>query len=89
MTNFLKTLFHLPMTFFAKKNLFVILNAVKDLLFAMLLRPVQSANRSFVPQDDKLFKNVISPSGFSEISLLGMMYLKSRLVYTGHPNINT
>jgi hypothetical protein len=40
---------------FAKK-LFVILNAVKDLLFAMFLRPAQSANRSFVPQDDKLFK---------------------------------
>jgi hypothetical protein len=39
-----------------KKN-FVILNAVKDLLFAMLLRPVQSANRSFiVVQDDKPFK---------------------------------
>ncbi len=39
-----------------RKNLFVILNGVKDLLFAILLRPVQSANRSFVPQDDKPFK---------------------------------
>ncbi len=38
------------------RELFVILNAVKDLLFAILLRPVQSANRSFVPQDDKPFK---------------------------------
>ena len=33
---------------------FVILNAVKDLLFTMLLRPVKSANRSFtIVQDDK------------------------------------
>jgi hypothetical protein len=30
-----------------QKKLFVILNGVKDLLFAMLLRPVQAANRSF------------------------------------------
>jgi hypothetical protein len=39
-----------------KKRLFVILNGVKDLFFALLLRPVKSANRSFVPQDDKPFK---------------------------------
>jgi hypothetical protein len=45
----------LAITFFAKKKLFVILNAVKDLLFAMHFRPVKSANRSFVPQDDKPF----------------------------------
>jgi hypothetical protein len=37
------------------KTPFVILNAVKDLLSAILLRPVRFANRSFVPQDDKLF----------------------------------
>jgi hypothetical protein len=29
---------------------------VKDLFSTMLLRPAQSANRYFVPQDDKLFK---------------------------------
>ncbi len=40
---------------YSQKKTFVMLKAVKQLLFAMLLRPVKSANRTFVPQDDKLF----------------------------------
>ena len=39
------------------KTLLVIPNAVKDLLFAMLLRPVQFANRSFIPTYDLFVKN--------------------------------
>jgi hypothetical protein len=34
---------------FLQKTLFVILNGVKDLLLAMLLRPVQPENRCFTP----------------------------------------
>jgi hypothetical protein len=55
----------------SQKKLFVILNAVKDLLFAMLLRHAQSANRSFVPQDDKPFKPSFSFQ-YSQIVKLAM-----------------
>jgi hypothetical protein len=57
------------------KKLFVILNAVKDLLFTMLVRPVQSANRSFVPQDDKPFKTSFPSLEFPEFYQLLMTFL--------------
>jgi hypothetical protein len=57
---------------FLQKTLFVILNAVKDLLFTMLLRPAQSANRSFTAFRMTNFSNVISLSVAPEILKLPM-----------------
>jgi hypothetical protein len=59
------------------QKLFVILNVVKDLLFAMLLRPVKSANRSFTPFRMTNFSNVISLlvfSGFYASRMCGASY---------------
>ncbi|MCS3737532.1 hypothetical protein FHS10_005503 [Mucilaginibacter dorajii] len=48
---------YLPMTSIKRS---VILNAVKDLFYAIPIRPVKFANRCFVPQHDRVERIVVT-----------------------------
>jgi hypothetical protein len=72
--------YRLPLICVCKKA-FVILNAVKDLLFAMLLRPVKSAIRSFTAFRMTTFQNVISASESQDFITTNVLFSLQPLIY--------